>query len=114
VGYIDLLGPIHSHPPIPRSGNPALDTEAVIADMYPSSGDWQEMEREALAVLQAGGDPSQLSMYIVDEYGSLRKFEWTDRAIYDVPLWVLLQQYPGVLPRPPLPDPIILSKFCGF
>jgi hypothetical protein len=111
--YLTFLGQIHSHPPfLQSSGDPVVDANYDIADMYPSPDDWDEMERHAMAVLQAGADPSRLSMYIIDRYGSVREFSWNDRATYDVPVWVLTQAFAGVGPRPPLPNPIQLPQLC--
>lgn len=110
---IDFLGTIHSHPPRATTSNPALDEAYRIADQYPSSEDWWEMETHAMSVLSAGGDPYQISMYIVDSLGFVREFPYYTMSFYNVGNSVLLQSIPGGPPRPPLPAPIVLPRFCG-
>jgi hypothetical protein len=113
ANYVDFLGSVHSHPPRISTGNQAEDEAYRLADMYPSPDDWIDMEPHANAVLSAGGSPDQISLYIIDSSGSLRKYNWSDRGIYDVGTARLLQTIPGIPPRPPLPDSIVLPQICG-
>jgi hypothetical protein len=108
VGYANVLGQIHSHPP---RGDPILDALSFGADRYPSPDDWNSLAALAVNVAMAGGTTLQLSMYIVDQSGAVREFRLADRATYDVPAQQLLGQ-PGYPPPPPLPDPITTPPVC--
>jgi hypothetical protein len=81
-------------------------------DMYPSTTDWDALNQLAIQVMVAGGNPDQLSIYIVDRDGIVREFNYRDRATYHVPESRLLQ-HPGQLPLPPLPTPMVVRKVCG-
>lgn len=112
VGIVNIIGMIHSHSERASTGNAVVDEVLRIADRYPSPYDWAEFRALAWEITLAGGNPDQLSLYIVDPFGFTREFSYSDRAIYDVPLAQLLQE-PGQLPLPPLPPVMILVPPCG-
>ena len=71
--YSSSYGIVHNH---------AFDDSnynANFLNRYPSSGDWA-----ALDLLVAGGaNPNNLSVFILDPFGDLREFSYTDKALYE-------------------------------
>ncbi|HYJ29193.1 MAG TPA: hypothetical protein VEW25_02485 [Allosphingosinicella sp.] len=99
VNMSQVIGFIHSHPTAPRSDDPVDDAIFDAADVYPSPFDWDQMD----AMVAGGADPSTLSFYVVDMNGAAREYNYSDKAIYDVPEDQLL----GIDGTPPpVPDPM--------
>ena len=46
---------------------------------YPSEGDWEAAEQ----LVSLGAPADELSLYIIDSFGELREFKYSDRAIYE-------------------------------
>lgn len=66
----NVLGWVHNHPTY--GYDPNLDLEA----RYPSAGDWSEAQR----VVNERGIPASISLFIVDSTGTVREFNYQDRA----------------------------------
>lgn len=70
--YSDIYGFIHNHPFNDSNYN------ANFLNQYPSDRDW-----EALDLMAANGaDPTHLSVFILDPFGVLREFQYSDKATY--------------------------------
>ena len=89
----DIIGFVHSHPPAASVGDPAQDAMFDAVDRYPSPADWDQMD----ALVAAGADASSLSFYVIDTNGDMRKYDYSDKAIYDLPASDLL----GLTGTPP-------------
>lgn len=100
-----VIGFIHSHPTAPRSGDPVRDAIYDAADVYPSPADWDQMD----AMVAGGANASTLSFYVVDMNGAVREYNYSDQAIYDVPVEQLL----GIVGTPPpVPEPMSEDGGC--
>lgn len=70
-----ITGLIHNHPPGPF-GN---DRDDLRVNRYPSDADWQAAEQ----FVNFGADPASFSLFIIDPYGAVREFPYSDRAFYE-------------------------------
>ncbi|MCY7280620.1 MAG: hypothetical protein LH610_06945 [Sphingomonas bacterium] len=104
VSMSQVIGFIHSHPAAPRSGDPVQDALYDEADVYPSPDDWDQMD----AMIAGGANASTLSFYVIDMNGVVREYNYSDKAIYDVPVEQLL----GIVGTPP-PVPELMSEDGG-
>ena len=48
-------------------------------DRYPSGRDWQALD----VLVRGGANAATLSIFILDPFGDLREFRYSDRALYD-------------------------------
>ena len=69
ASWADVVSFTHSHPP---SGDAATD----LANQAPSGNDWVAADLIAAAITAAGGDPSVLTLYIIDKDGIVRAFDY--------------------------------------
>ncbi len=68
----NVVGWVHNHPTY--GYDPNLDLEA----RYPSTDDWSEAQR----VVNERGIPASISLFIVDSAGTVRDFNYADRASF--------------------------------
>lgn len=106
VSMSQVIGFIHSHPTAPTTGDTAVDALYNAADVYPSPADWDQMD----AMVAGGANPDTLSFYVIDMHGAVREYNYSDKAIYDVPAEQLLGT-DGT--PPPVPEPMSHESDCG-
>lgn len=69
----NVIGIIHNHPI--RFGDLPTNRE----NRYPSTGDWQA----AQDFVADGANANNFALYIIDPFGIMRKFPYTDRNLYE-------------------------------
>ena len=70
--YSSVVGIVHNHP---------WDTSNFydnLADRYPSTADWAALDQ----LVSNGANPNNLSIFILDGFGNLREFKYSDKAIF--------------------------------
>lgn len=70
--YADVFGIIHNHPP-----NPSNYSENFL-NRYPSDADWDALQ----TLINGGANPNNLSLFIIDPFGTMREFNWNDRQLF--------------------------------
>lgn len=70
--YSNAYGIVHNHP---QNESDYLDN---FQQRYPSDGDWSALD----FLVSHGANPSNLSLYILDPFGDVREFHYSDKAMY--------------------------------
>lgn len=71
--YTHAYGMVHNHP------FNSSDYYSNFIQRYPSSADWQSLDR----MIAGGANPAHLSVYVLDPFGTMREFKYSDRARYE-------------------------------
>ena len=75
LNYSSAFGVVHNH-----VYNTSIDhNNDNFLNRYPSAGDWQSLD----LLVHGGANPGNLSIFILDPFGTLREFNYSDRSFYE-------------------------------
>lgn len=78
--YSSVFGIVHNHVWYSGTDNPSINH----INRYPSTADWNALAAMISPASGVGGaDPANLSVFVIDPWGTVREFKYSDRSKYE-------------------------------